>query len=340
MAEPLMISDFKQTVHIGSPDAPAQEIHWNLTEGAFGQGIFLMPEQFGYGRMSMSSVGPTIAYIILDLCFDRDVTMERPDFGQQRSIAYCRRGSACLLYNGSRRELSAGGLLYSDHACEERPMRVSFRAGVATTWVLFMLHSVDEMLPIYHYPILQVFQQAKERGQEFPCITRSPDIARIFERDCPGEEQDEKIRKTMLTSKLVSISAILLDKGIGQVQESVRGISDDDRAMLTQARALLMRDFSNPPTISQIAHSVGMNETKLKREFKEFYGLPIYQYLKKAKMERAMELLTSTDLSMREIAFRCGYDSQSQFSAAFRAIYNLAPFDAHKKFRTFYEKAL
>jgi AraC family L-rhamnose operon regulatory protein RhaS len=52
-------------------------------------------------------------------------------------------------------------------------------------------------------------------------------------------------------------------------------------------------------------------------------------------MDRAMELLTGTDLSIREIAFRCGYDSQSQFTAAFRTAYHLAPNDAHKKFRRF-----
>jgi AraC-like DNA-binding protein len=333
MTEKMQLSDFRQTVHIGSPEAPAEEIQWKLAEGAFGQGVFTMPEEMGYGRMTMSEVGPTIAYVLLELCFNRDVAVERPDFGEQRSITYCCKGSLWLLdEEGQKKEQSVGSLLYCDRP-KKKPMLFCFQSGERSEWALFLLHSVGEMLPMYHYPILQIFERERERGVEFPCITRSPEIARVFERDHPSEENDPKIRRTMLSSKLVSISAILLDKGMGQVQDSVRGISPEEQEMLQEARGLLLQDFNNPPTISQIARSVGLNETKLKREFKQFYGLPVYQYLKKAKMERAMELLTSTDLSIREIAFRCGYDSQSQFTAAFRTTYHLAPFDAHKKFR-------
>lgn len=336
--EKLELTDFKQTIHLGSPDAPAQELQWKLTEGSSDQGVFTIPEKLGKGRLAVCVINPTIAYAELEICFDRDVALERPDFSQQYSILYCGRGGMRLLSRGQKREQGVGSLLYCDslEAEPDRHTRFLFQAGVRTRMVMFMLYGMEDLTPQYHHPILQAFEEERERGVTFPCIARLPEIARIFERSRPCKEKDTKARKTVLTSKLVAISAILMEKGIGQVQESVRGISPEERATLEHARLLLMRNFSCPPTISQIARQVGMNETKLKREFKQFYGLPVYRYFKRAKMERAMDLLTSTDLSIREIAFRCGYDSQSQFSAAFREIYNLAPLDAHKKFRNFY----
>lgn len=336
--EKLELTDFKQTIHLGSPDAPAQDLQWKLAENSFDRGIFTMPESLGKGRLTASVINPAIVYVVLDLCFDRDVALERPDFSQQCSILYCSRGGMWLFSRGQKREQGVGSLLYCD-SLETEPglcTRFLLQSGVQTKMAMFMLYGMEDMLPQYHYPILQVFEEERERGVTFPCIARLPEIARIFERRNSCKEADVKTCKTVLTSKLVAISAILMEKGIGQVQESVHDVSPEERTMLERARILLMQNFSCPPTISQIARQVGMNETKLKREFKQFYGMPVYRYFKRAKMERAMDLLTSTDLSVREIAFRCGYDSQSQFSAAFREIYNLAPFDAHKKFRNFY----
>lgn len=337
--EKLELTDFKQIAHLGSPDAPAQELQWKLTESSSDRGIFTMPEELGKGRLTASIISPTIVYVVLDLCFDRDMALERPDLSQQCSILYCSRGGMWLLSGGQKREQGVGSLLYCD-SLETEPdggSRFLFQSGLRTRMAMFMLYDTEDRISQYYHPILQAFKEEREHGVTFPCIARLPEIARIFERSNPCKEEDAKARKTVLTSKLVAISAILMEKGIGQVQERVHSISPEERAMLEHARLLLLHNFSCPPTISQIARQVGMNETKLKREFKQFYGMPVYRYFKRAKMERAMDLLTSTDLSIREIAFRCGYDSQSQFSAAFRAIYNLAPFDAHKKFGRSYK---
>ena len=63
-------------------------------------------------------------------------------------------------------------------------------------------------------------------------------------------------------------------------------------------------------------------------------GMPVYQYFKRAKMQRAMELLKTTAQSIREIAFQCGYSSQGQFSAAFRSEFGLTPLQARKVVRS------
>ena len=47
-------------------------------------------------------------------------------------------------------------------------------------------------------------------------------------------------------------------------------------------------------------------------------------------MERAAELLRSTDLSILEIAGRVGYDSQSKFTAAFKSAYQVLPKEYRK----------
>lgn len=335
------IAKFNQVFRLGSPCAPAETAQWTLAEGAYGQCSLAMPERLGETLLTIRVVSPTFSYLTLDACFNRDTVLGRPNFQQKFGICYCSKGNSMLLLNEKKRELNPGSLLYFSDLRAVTPDRaeddfyIQFYAGEKYRLSIFLLQNSEDMPLQYQYPLFHAFERAEKGGVRFPCIARSPEIACIFERCFPDEEQDVKMRNVILTSKLMAISAIMMEKGIGQVQESVRGISTEERGVLEEARQILLRDFSSPPTIGKIAHEVGMNETKLKRDFKQFFGMPIYQYFKKAKMEQAMKLLTSTDLSIREIAFRCGYDSQSQFTAAFRAIYNLAPFDAHKKFGIF-----
>ena len=65
----------------------------------------------------------------------------------------------------------------------------------------------------------------------------------------------------------------------------------------------------------------------LKRNFKKTYGMPVHAYLQQRRMETACRLLRSGAQSVGEIAQQVGYDSQSRFSAAFRAYMGESPRD-------------
>lgn len=78
-------------------------------------------------------------------------------------------------------------------------------------------------------------------------------------------------------------------------------------------------------TIEALSKQFFIDSSTLKREFRRAYGLPIATYLKELRVHRAMELLSSTDDSIASIAVQVGYETQSKFSAAFKAATNLSP---------------
>ena len=67
--------------------------------------------------------------------------------------------------------------------------------------------------------------------------------------------------------------------------------------------------------------------TTLKTLFKSVYGTSIAAHMKEHRMERAAKLLRKTGLSIAEIAGSVGYDSQSRFTAAFKAHWGKLPKD-------------
>ena len=70
-----------------------------------------------------------------------------------------------------------------------------------------------------------------------------------------------------------------------------------------------------------------MNPTTLKTLFKSVYGTSLAAHIKEHRMEQAVKLLRETSLSIAEIAGRVGYDSQSRFTAAFKAYWGKLPRD-------------
>ena len=70
-------------------------------------------------------------------------------------------------------------------------------------------------------------------------------------------------------------------------------------------------------SIEDIAQSIGYTKYYFSRRFKEEMGVSVTDYIKAARIERAKLLLTSTDLSIQDIADRLHYCSRSYFSTVF-----------------------
>jgi AraC-like DNA-binding protein len=99
---------------------------------------------------------------------------------------------------------------------------------------------------------------------------------------------------------------------------------DIDRMM--KVESTLTRDIFEPaPTISQLAKMVSISESKLKKDFKITYGLPVYEYFQKIRMQAAKDKLLTGGHSVKEVAMELGYSNLSNFTIAFKKEFGLLP---------------
>ena len=101
-------------------------------------------------------------------------------------------------------------------------------------------------------------------------------------------------------------------------------------AQLALARAVhdqLLRDIDRRVTIEELARQHLVNPTTLKSAFRAVYGRSLAAHIRQHRMEQAAALLLKTDQSVAQIAQAVGYDSQSRFAAAFKAVYGQLPRD-------------
>jgi len=103
-------------------------------------------------------------------------------------------------------------------------------------------------------------------------------------------------------------------------------LSKQDIDRMMQVETMLTRDIFEPaPTISQLARMVSISESKLKKDFKLIYGVPVYEYFQKIRMQTAKDKLLSGDVSVKEVAMELGYSNLSNFTIAFKKEFGLLP---------------
>ena len=89
--------------------------------------------------------------------------------------------------------------------------------------------------------------------------------------------------------------------------------------MVNRARLRIREELESSLTIQQVAEDLGVSYSNFRKLFKEYTGLSPATYQQDLRLQRAKELLSTTDISIKEIAYRLNFDSPDYFSAKFKA---------------------
>ncbi|APM38460.1 helix-turn-helix domain-containing protein [Clostridium kluyveri] len=136
-----------------------------------------------------------------------------------------------------------------------------------------------------------------------------------------------------LEGKLYELIAVYLSNIIEKDREcyySIKLISEDVDA-INKAKNIIDNNLTNLPTVNELAKLVNINTSKLSQGFRMIFGVPVYTYGIKQRLEYAAYLLDTTNKNIGEIATLLGYTSMSHFSYAFKKQFGLLPKEYRKK---------
>lgn len=100
--------------------------------------------------------------------------------------------------------------------------------------------------------------------------------------------------------------------------------------LVNKARLRIREGLEANVTIQQIAQDLGVSYSSFRKLFKEHTGFAPAMYQQNLRLQRAKELLSATDESIKEIAYRLNFESPDYFSAKFKNQTGLTP----SEFRT------
>jgi AraC family transcriptional regulator, transcriptional activator of pobA len=107
--------------------------------------------------------------------------------------------------------------------------------------------------------------------------------------------------------------------------------------LLTQFENLLKRHFDNPvqhslPTVNSLAGELNISPAYLSDMLRTVTGQNTQQHIHACMIEKAKEKLTTTNLSVSEIAYELGFEYPQSFSKLFKLKTNLSPLQFRQSF--------
>ncbi len=141
-------------------------------------------------------------------------------------------------------------------------------------------------------------------------VTDKKRMAEYFETTCRKEMQRDPLFEIGWCSVILAI--------IREYAEARRKLMTGDGRLFAPVIEYMKQNLARPIKTEELAEKVFMQTTYFIRRFGNVYGISPQSYLTKMRMNRAMELLSSTDMPIEEIAKAVGIADTSYFSRVFK----------------------
>lgn len=128
---------------------------------------------------------------------------------------------------------------------------------------------------------------------------------------------------------LLLLLFIHLFRGKISVQEKKK--KNSSYSDIEQAIKYMKSNFHNNISLEEVANKVYMHPNYFSTMFKKKCGIAFADYMNILKVSMATELMESTELTIEEIATKCGFSSLSNFYRVFKKIYKVSPAKYNKQ---------
>ncbi|MBR5892516.1 MAG: helix-turn-helix transcriptional regulator [Bacteroidaceae bacterium] len=121
---------------------------------------------------------------------------------------------------------------------------------------------------------------------------------------------------------------------LGKLYYASKSDSLDDVYILRiigRAKSIMKDEAQMHLPIDEIARQLDISYSLFRREFRRLCGIPPGQYRQEAKLEKAKELLLTTNISIADIASHLSFENLGQFSTFFRKRVGVPPLEYRKR---------
>lgn len=147
-----------------------------------------------------------------------------------------------------------------------------------------------------------------------------PEIAKMLGEISPGRVQGPE------AGLLYSGIANMVMARLLEMEDALcGGVAEQDRLSIARAVSYIESNLGGAIGQKDLLEAANMGSTKFKKTFKQVTGLTVTEFVSSERIELAKRLLTDHDMSIDEVAHRCGYARATSFSALFTKSVGIPP---------------
>lgn len=157
---------------------------------------------------------------------------------------------------------------------------------------------------------------------------------------CNIKKKQKEILEEYMTHLKLEQSEHNTQKNINtqkKTPERANTLSEEEKALMQKIINFVKEHLDDPDIgVDQLANTIGISKSGLNRKMKKITGITPKDFIIQARMRKASQLLRTTDLPIKEIAYDCGFTDQNYFGKSFKNIYNMSPTEYRQKNNTLF----
>ena len=139
----------------------------------------------------------------------------------------------------------------------------------------------------------------------------------------------------LLQSFILKLIYILSENSASVVKSTPKS---NNHKTIERTLEYINNNLSTDITLERLASAANFNAIYFHKLFKASTGKTLHEYVEDQRVKKAINLLISTNLTLTQIAYECGFSSQSYFSYAFKRKMNITPKEYAKRMSINYEQ--
>ena len=230
---------------------------------------------------------------------------------------YCARGNGWCEMAGRRHEVTQDQLLVIPPSTPH-----IYGAAKKEPWTIHWFHAVGSNVPFY--------LEKLEVTEEKPVVRLGGDVQlfSLFEDVLEGLEHGSTL--THLTYAAHSL-AHLMGVILRHKDEFWHG-EREVKERITKSIEFMKQHLREPLRIATLAAVVNLSRSHYTEIFRRVTGYAPLMYLNHLRMQRAVQLLNSTNLSVKAISDQLGFSDQFYFSRAFAKLHGHSPSEHRRRY--------
>ncbi|MDP4201496.1 MAG: AraC family transcriptional regulator [Bacteroidota bacterium] len=234
----------------------------------------------------------------------------RPEGAKECILIYCIEGKGWIRFNDKRYTLS------ENQFCIIQPgLKHEYGADEDKPWSIYWLHFAGEKSRLFSSVFNQVNDIAPIAGH------------RIQQRLSIFEEIYQNLELGYSPENLNYVSMCLwhLLASFRYIQQ-FRVISNSQQVNVIQQTILFMKEnIERILSVEEIANNAHYSISHLSLLFSQSTSYSLLEYFTQLKIQKACQFLDHTDLSIKDIAYKLGYNDPFYFSKVFKKQISLTP---------------
>lgn len=162
-------------------------------------------------------------------------------------------------------------------------------------------------------------------NEELLCMLAKPTISSIaLQLESIGYNA-AKVLDDILSKKSENNKVVYRIPPLSIVERESTTIIDRENSIVSNAISLIKMNISSIYCVSDIVNQLPCSRRSLEINFKKVMNSTIHEYIVDEKLNRAKNLLLTTNDSIKIICSECGFNSLQRFHSSFLKKYNMSP---------------